>query len=235
MSRVPPKPPKPDDREAAPRYKSKKVKHAQPVTGETSVKKVLESLNGLIDAPPTYDHFAEFIAETNAEKNDRGAAILLATNVENALQAALLQMFRDKPKRSQILFGGIKAPLGSFSSKIDVAYYLDVIGDEAKQNLDIIRTVRNAFAHAKIPIKFETEQVKRACLRLRIPKLLPPHTIREPPRNLDARRTFQTVCNDTVHNLVVFASGGLKAIDAKKFAIQLPDSFEVLAKRRALP
>jgi hypothetical protein len=71
------KPPKPPHRESVPRFKDRSA---------GSIKKALEALNQLTDAQPTYDHFADFIKETNAEKNDRGAAILLATNVENALQ-----------------------------------------------------------------------------------------------------------------------------------------------------
>jgi hypothetical protein len=58
-------------------------------------KKALEALNEPIDAPPSHEHFAQWQRETNAEKNDRGAAILLATNVENALQGAITQILEN--------------------------------------------------------------------------------------------------------------------------------------------
>jgi hypothetical protein len=68
---------------------------------------------------------------------------------------------------------GANGPLGSFANEILIGYALNIFGDETKANLDIIRAVRNAFAHAKIPIKFTTPQVKNACTHLRIPTLLP--------------------------------------------------------------
>jgi hypothetical protein len=130
------KPPKPDHHQAPPR------------AGSTN--KALEALNQLIHAQPTHDHFADFIKETNAEKNDRGAAILLATNVENALQGALTRMFRTRSNTRKLF--GVNSPLGAFSNKFEVGYALGIFGDQTKSNLDIIRTVRNAFAHAKIPL-----------------------------------------------------------------------------------
>ena len=222
---MPRRPPKPADRPPSPRHKSRKA---------GSTRSAIEALNRLTDEQPTYDHFSEFIAETNAEKNDRGAAILLATNVENALQIALLRMFKTRKDQARGLFGS-NSPLGTFANKIQMAYALDIFGDETKANLDIIRTVRNAFAHAKIPIKFETPQVKNACAHLHIPTLLPPHTVRPPQERIEGRKRFQTVCNDVAHNLNVFGRRALTLIDPKVHQLQLPANFEIFAKHTALP
>jgi hypothetical protein len=72
-----------------PRHKSTKAK---------SLRSILETLSELSYKQPTRDHFSDFMEETNSEKNDRGAAILLATNVENALQGAILSILRARPK-----------------------------------------------------------------------------------------------------------------------------------------
>jgi hypothetical protein len=213
------KPPKPNHGQSAPR------------AGSTN--KALEALNQLIDAQPTHDHFADFIKETNAEKNDRGAAILLATNVENALQGALTRMFRTRSNIRKLF--GVNSPLGAFSNKIEVGYALGILGQQTKANLDIIRTVRNAFAHAKIPITFETDQVKNACSHLVIPKLLPPHALRRENPDLEGRQRFQTVCNDTAHNLSMFSRFAVKHLDPATLQVQLPANFEILARHQSLP
>jgi hypothetical protein len=55
----------------------------------------IEALGQLIYEQPARDHFDDFMAETNADKNDRGAAILLAANVENALDGVLLRFLKN--------------------------------------------------------------------------------------------------------------------------------------------
>jgi hypothetical protein len=220
------RPPKPSDRTAQPRHKNK----SKPPTVTTTLK----ALQHLTDEQPTHSHFQDFIRETNFEKNDRGAAILLATNVENALQTALLS--RLKMQRTPALFGA-NSTLGPFSNKIQMAYAMDIFGDQTKHNLDIIRIVRNAFAHSKIPIRFDTPQVREACSYLVVPKLIPPAVLWGQKDNLEGRQLFQEACNAIAHNLSIFATwGDVKLPDVKdKIQIQLPSNFEILARRQALP
>jgi hypothetical protein len=94
-----------------------------------SLRKALSALNELMDAPPAHKHFAQWQRETSAEKNDRGAAILLATNVENALQGAITQIIEIKKGQHSKIFG-LNAPLGSFANMITMAYAMQVFGDE---------------------------------------------------------------------------------------------------------
>jgi hypothetical protein len=219
------RPPKPPGRAGTPRYKSEK-----PKTARTA----LQALQHLVDEQPTYDTLIEFITETNSEKNDRGAAILLATNVENALHGTIVAMLR--AQRTKELFGANSA-LGSFANKIQMAYAMDIFGDETKHNLDIVRTVRNAFAHAKIPIKFDTMQVKEACSHLVIPKPIQPHAVRPPLGHLEGRKLFQEVCNTTAHNLSMASIGPHHRIPDEKVSLrlQLPEDFQIFAKRQPLP
>jgi DNA-binding MltR family transcriptional regulator len=48
-----------------------------------------------------------------------------------------------------------RGPLGTFHRKIELAYVLKVIDKPTRKNLDIIRAIRNTFAHSKRPITFE--------------------------------------------------------------------------------
>jgi hypothetical protein len=50
------------------------------------MKKKLEALSSLGREEPTIKHFHSFFKEIREEKNERGAAILLASNVKNGLR-----------------------------------------------------------------------------------------------------------------------------------------------------
>jgi hypothetical protein len=53
-------------------------------------------------------------------------------------------------------------PLGAFSAMIDVAYAFDVIDRDDRDDLHIIREMRNACAHSPWPISFETPVLAQA-------------------------------------------------------------------------
>jgi DNA-binding MltR family transcriptional regulator len=55
-------------------------------------------------------------------------------------------------------------PLKSFHSKIVMAYALGIIDETMRENLHIVRRVRNVFAHAKILIDFTEETIKGAAI-----------------------------------------------------------------------
>lgn len=56
--------------------------------------------------------------------------------------------------------------MSSFSPKIYLAYAMNIIDDSVLHDLNIIRRVRNAFAHAPKPISFSTNEVKHEILKL---------------------------------------------------------------------
>jgi hypothetical protein len=82
---------------------------------------------------------------------------------------------------------------------------MDVIGDETYYNLEIIRGVRNAFAHAKLPIDFESASITDACDFMKIPALLAPHTVQQNDGSqLKGRQKFKRVTEGVTHNLLMF-------------------------------
>ena len=177
-----------------------------------------ESLNQLINAEPSPEHFEQYRDETHEMRNDRGAAILLATNLENALQRAIARTLQVSQKTRKELFG-LDSPVGTFSYKIIIAEVLRIIGPETRANLDTIRRIRNVFAHAKIPVSFETPAIIQACARLKLPALLPPLPPPRPSEEVDAaltgRRRYQTVCENTASNLIRWEFTGPLPIDSR--------------------
>lgn len=194
------------------------------------------TLSQLIDAEPSPEHFEQYRAETHEMRNDRGAAILLATNLENALQSAVVRTLQVPQKTRKELFG-IDSPIGTFSYKIIIAHALRIIGSETRSNLDTIRRIRNVFAHAKIPISFETPAIIQACAALKLPALLPPLPPSKPSEEVDAavtgRRRYQWVCENTASNLIRWEFTGPLPINSR-FAGFAEDR-EVYAKQKPLP
>lgn len=210
------KPPKPADRPSSPRTKRKQEERV-------SRDSVLAELSALTDIAPDVSYYERYAEEMRAEKNERGIAILLATNLENILEEAIKRHMWVVRSRRELF--GINSPLGTFSSKIRIGYALGIFGPETLANLDVIRAIRNVFAHAKIPVQFTEPRLMAACSLLRIPSQMLPPVARpadwrpETPEELDAitgRDRFKRVCEDTMHNLFMRSMRGPHQINAKE-------------------
>jgi DNA-binding MltR family transcriptional regulator len=83
-----------------------------------------------------------------ASESDRGAALigcsLLEDDLEQLLRSAMSRSADQK--RVDSLFSGF-APLATFSAKISVCYALGLIDETLFHDLEIIRKIRNRFAH----------------------------------------------------------------------------------------
>jgi hypothetical protein len=62
-----------------------------------------------------------------------------------------------------------KGPLSTFNSKIIAAYAFGLIDETTRKNLNIIRTIRNAFAHSKRLIDFDDQAVLEALAKMSVP------------------------------------------------------------------
>jgi hypothetical protein len=80
--------------------------------------------------------------------SDRAAVILQASNVEGILES-LLQTKMRQPLSNDLrdrLFDG-NGPLSTFSHKVMLGYALELYGPVFRHDLDLIRELRNGFAH----------------------------------------------------------------------------------------
>ena len=101
--------------------------------------------------------------------HDRIAAIVGPTYVEHALKQAIAHHLKpdtEDPKHNY-LFESDDAPYREFASRIRLARALGVITNEEFRQLEIIRLIRNAFAHAPSNISLETEEIAVYCDDLR--------------------------------------------------------------------
>lgn len=109
--------------------------------------------------------FAAFLAEFQDE-TDRGAALVGAALIDQKL-ADTLQAFMVKSKLVDELINGGDAPLGSLSARTKAAFALGLIDSHELHECDIIRKIRNEFAHRAHGTSFADAKIGRFCDRLK--------------------------------------------------------------------
>lgn len=99
----------------------------------------------LISSDPSLRRTYELISKVGAE-SERGMTVLVAAELDRALEL-LLKAYMAPGSARDALFSGGSAPLGTFSAKINIARTLHLIREEEYVLLQLIRRIRNEFAH----------------------------------------------------------------------------------------
>jgi hypothetical protein len=97
-------------------------------------------------------------------ESDRGAAILAGSFVENYLGLFLRHKAHDERVADQ-LFGAM-GPLATFSQRIAVAYAFGLVKQAEYSDLELIRKIRNYFAHHPLHGTFDASEVKNRASHL---------------------------------------------------------------------
>lgn len=111
--------------------------------------------------PEDLEYFSKFLKEFQAE-TDRGAALVGVALLDEQL-LELLKSYLLKKKQSKELLEGGTAPLGTFSARIKASYCLGLITDLEHKELQIIRKVRNEFAHHVHGLSFADDAITALC------------------------------------------------------------------------
>jgi hypothetical protein len=140
---------------------------------------------------PAEDEWDTLFEEIRSQ-TDRATALIAGSLVDATLRLAVESKIHEGVRAEQeAMFEDARAPLGSFSSRISVAWALGIFGAQMRSRLTIIRHIRNTFAHALVPIDFNEPAIANECTKL------PLHDLREPPLPADwseARKRYVTTC-----------------------------------------
>ena len=99
-------------------------------------------------------------------ESDRGASILAAVWIEELLTRKLKTLFsKGNSKAREKLYGQ-----GSFSSKINAAYCLGWLDQDTYQDINLVRDIRNKFAHRLHGISHESPKIKDLINQFKIPR-----------------------------------------------------------------
>jgi hypothetical protein len=110
----------------------------------------------------------EIIALTNllGKETDRGCALVAGSYLDAELKKLLkANLVEDKPTFEKLF--AQDRPLGSFSARIDCSYLIGLIPRTARQDLHLIRKIRNNFAHELWNLSFDSPSIRSRCAQLR--------------------------------------------------------------------
>lgn len=114
---------------------------------------------------PHLRRFAVLLTEMNRE-SPRGLVLTTTALIDEHLRECIEARLVDHSDVSK-LTSGFNAPLGTFSARIIAALGLGLIDENEFRDLQIIRAIRNDFAH-KIEVSFETPSIRDRCANLKM-------------------------------------------------------------------
>ena len=104
------------------------------------------------------------------KESERGIVLLAATLLDENLELLLRYHFVSKSKKIiDPLFDGFGL-LATFSGKIKVSFAFSIITDDEFHDLEILRNIRNHFAHQYEKASFDEEGIVAQTRNLRFPK-----------------------------------------------------------------
>jgi hypothetical protein len=163
-----------------------------------------QKLRELTNAEAFPEHQADFDRQISSAVDDRGACLLIVAQIDVELDKAIEHKLGRLTSDVRSELYEQDGPLATFSRKITMAVALGILGPVSRENLRIIRHVRNAFAHAKRPIKYSTPEVSAMCLDLR---LIPTAYPSEPmtfPGGSNPKSIFEAACACTMMRLATY-------------------------------
>lgn len=96
--------------------------------------------------------------------DDRTIALTIGTVIEQALEGVLIAHLPGIAEENEgYFFFDNGAPLRDFDAKIRMGMALGIYGPRVRDDLSLIRQIRNVFAHSREPISFDTPEITEAC------------------------------------------------------------------------
>ncbi len=99
------------------------------------------------------------------EQKDRGTALIGAAWLDDALEQLLRKAFRNKKKPVEELLHP-DGPLGTLSARARLAYALGLLEPTAWHDIELIRRIRNQFAHSREDLRFSKPTIRDRCREL---------------------------------------------------------------------
>lgn len=174
----------------------------------------LKAFKDFAKSRPTAKDLEEIQREFYGD-SDRSCGILHASWTELAIESAIKAILG--PNGSIGLFE-YEGPLGSFAAKIKVGKALGLYGTKTHHDLQLIRTVRNEFAHCQLPLRFEIDVIRKVCDHLLIPdtpaRVMPSYFYSLPDEKPQhwcdeshPKTRFVICCYSIIYNLLQMARG----------------------------
>ena len=110
---------------------------------------------------------AAFTQELQQE-SDRGLPLVAAALIDELLAGSLRNFFV-QDRSGEKLLDGATAPLGTLSARLQLCHALGLVDDYEKSEIELIRKIRNRFAHARHGLSFDDASINGLCTGLSSP------------------------------------------------------------------
>lgn len=130
---------------------------------KAAVKRTREKLRPFEETHPHLKEFAAFLDDFNKE-TERGAALAATAFLDDTLNK-VVTAFLIESDASKALLNGFNAPLGTLAARTAAAHAMGLISDTEKDECNLIRRIRNEFAH-RVRMTFDNASVKAMCAKL---------------------------------------------------------------------
>lgn len=117
----------------------------------------------LAESHPHLKEFLPFLDDFNKE-SERGVVLISVSYLDNQLRE-IISAFLCLAKAGARLLDGSQAPLGTFAARADAAAALGLITEQEYQELNVLRKIRNKFAHDH-RVKFSNQSIIDRCRNL---------------------------------------------------------------------
>ena len=162
--------------------------------------------------------FDQFLSEVFGA-SERAGAIVSAAQIEDTLAEAIKGRLREMSDGDiGVVFTGQASPLNTFHAKIHMGFALALYDQGVREDLLVIKDVRNRFAH-HIPTKsFDDGIIKQLCEKLHYPYHrvhVEERVFKEDPieaEETDPRRRFQGVVGNLYFGLAMMAVNEVRPV-----------------------
>jgi hypothetical protein len=128
------------------------------------------------------------IFKHSEENSDRTVCIILSSMLERFLEILILSRIGvSDTAKSALLFENDGA-LSSFFGNIDLAFALGLLDEHVRDDCHTLRRIRNTFAHAALPIIFDTPEIMAEIARFQHDQYISPGEL-VPPEPGERHRT----------------------------------------------
>jgi hypothetical protein len=138
--------------------------------------------------------------------SERAGAIVIVAFIEDSLEKAILSRLRPLGKTESLkLTEGAQAPLNTLYAKIQFGYSLYIFGAAARDDLLILKDIRNRFAHRIHTQDFADKEVVKLCKKLHFTSYCA--SVSNVPENSEARDQFHGAAHYIMNALLGMAWG----------------------------
>lgn len=114
--------------------------------------------------------FGKHVADALSEESDPACVILVASWVDHFLKIKLAREFAKGNSDARSALFSSNGPFATFSAKLNVAFCADWIDRDVYHDLQVIRKMRNEFAHSIGSHTLHDEPFSSMVAKLRVPK-----------------------------------------------------------------